>query len=325
MTDSARIAAPMLVADIGGTNARFSLASPEDYTLTHQHSFKCSDFSSLAEVIHAWQNLSGQPLPRRACFAIAGPIDNGHVKMTNLSWEFSCQSLKSEFDIAELHLINDFAALANAAAVLQGDDLHCLKQGSAANAAPLAIIGPGTGFGAAALVPNKDKWITLASEGGHAAFAPTTEIERQLLEILSQKYTHVSIETLLCGRGLVDIYQSLAQLQQQAANNYCPSDITKQAVTDGDNLCVQTVETFCNILGSVAADKALTYGARGGVFIGGGIVPRLLEFIKTTHFQAHFVNKGVMSHYVEDIPVHVMIADQPALIGAAAWLQHQAD
>lgn len=316
-----------LVADIGGTNARLAIVSIADFTLSEQHTFKCAEFDSLADVVSAWQQASNSQMPARACFAIAGPIhgssDNGSVKMTNLSWEFEIADLKQQLGLQELHAINDFAAMANAAAVLKDDDLVSLKSGTAVKNSALCIIGPGTGFGAAALIPHRDKWITLPSEGGHAAFAPTTEVERKLLELLGQKYPHVSIETLLCGRGLVDIYCALAQLQDIKPENFSASDITERALSDSNELCVHSVETFCAILGSVAADKALTYGARGGVFIGGGIVPRLLGFIEKTNFTAHFTNKGVMSHYVEAIPVHIMTAQQPALIGAGAWLLNQ--
>lgn len=316
-----------LVADIGGTNARLAVASIPDFSLSEQHTFKCAEFDSLADIVSAWQQASNCEMPERACFAIAGPItgssDSGSVKMTNLSWEFQITELKQQLGLKELHAINDFAAMANAAAVLTGDDLTLLKSGAPASDAARCIIGPGTGFGAAALIPYRGKWITLPSEGGHAAFAPTTEIERNLLELLGQKYQHVSIETLLCGRGLVDIYNALAQLQNIKAGDFSASDITERALDDSDELCVHSVETFCAILGSVAADKALTYGARGGVYIGGGIVPRLIGFIEKTNFNAHFTNKGVMSHYVEAIPVQIMTAQQPALVGAGAWLLNQ--
>jgi glucokinase len=317
-----------LVADIGGTNARLAIASGSDFSLTQEHTFQCAEFDSLADIVRAWQDAANCPMPQQACFAIAGPISgsshSGSVKMTNLNWEFSVHQLKQELDLSELHAINDFAAMANAAVVLGDDDLFSLKSGSACIDAPLAIIGPGTGFGAAALVPNKHQWITMPGEGGHAAFAPTTELERELLTLLSQKYQHVSVETLLCGRGLVDIYQALCQLQNHALpQNYSPSDITEQGLHDRDNLCVQTLDVFCGILGSTAADIALTYGARGGVFIGGGIVPRLRGFIESSNFCAHFINKGVMSDYAKSIPVQVMIAEQPALVGAAAWLANR--
>lgn len=312
-----------LVADIGGTNARLAIASAHDLSLSHQHTFACAEYDSLAEVVRAWQQTSNAQLPSMACFAIAGPIDNGHVKMTNLSWEFSVKALEQELGLKELHAINDFAAMANAAPVLSKNELLSLKPGQAMENSPLAIIGPGTGFGCAALVPSGNSWITLASEGGHASFAPTTELERQILELLSKKYPHVSVETLLCGRGMLDIYKALAQIHDHTAKDYIPRDITQKGLSGEDNFCVQSLEVFCGILGSVAADKALTYGARGGVFIGGGIVPRLKDFISTTNFYAHFINKGPMSDYVKDIPVQVMIAEQPALTGAAAWLKNR--
>ena len=182
------------VADIGGTNARLAIASDADFTLTEQHTFQCADFDSLADIVRAWQDVANCPMPKRACFAIAGPIsgssDQGRVKMTNLNWAFAVNELKEELGLTELHAINDFAAMANAAAVLGDEDLISLKSGSACIDAPLAIIGPGTGFGAAALVPSQNTWITMPGEGGHAAFAPTTELERELLTLLSQKYQH---------------------------------------------------------------------------------------------------------------------------------------
>lgn len=314
-----------LTADLGGTNARLACVHKQTLAIEHLFTFKCADFESFTDVIQQWLESSQQALPTQACFAIAGPVANNHVKMTNLGWTIDADALKKSFGFSQLHLINDFAALANAAPVLSGDEIFCLKNGTAISSAPLAIIGPGTGFGVAALVPNGRQWITLASEGGHAGFAPTTELERELLNILSKTHTYTSIETLLCGRGLVEIYQALSKLQDlpaTAIQNYSPSDITEQGLHDRDNLCVQTLEVFCGILGSVAADKALTYGARGGVYIAGGIVPRLRGFIEKTHFKAHFINKGVMSHYVENIPVQLMTAAQPALKGAGAWLRN---
>lgn len=317
-----------LVADIGGTNARFGVATYHfDSTsgqlsirVEQQHQFACADFSDIDELVEAYQHEIGE-LPQHGCFAIAGPIQQQHVKMTNLQWQFATADVAKRHNMASLTAINDFAGMANAAPFLQDDERIMLKPGTPEVGAPMAILGPGTGFGVAALVPTHDKgWVTVSSEGGHAAIAATSELEHAVLQQLYARRNFVSIEDCLCGRGLVLLYEQLAAIKGQTVRSLQPADVTQLGLSGEDALCREALILFVNWLGSVVADKALTYGARGGVYLAGGILPRLQSLLPETEFTERFLTQGRMRSYLESIPVQLMIASTPALTGAAAWL-----
>ncbi len=318
----------LLVADIGGTNARFGLVDPAlntsiyNYTAKEQITLRCADYPDIAGLVQACCNSFNIAMPEHACFAIAGPIENGVVQMTNLDWKFSIEELRQQLGMTTLHVINDFAALAYATPFLQEQEMKTLYAAPAQPGAPIVVMGPGTGFGMALLVPNNGSWKIIPTEGGHASFAPTNEKELAIKSFLLKEQAHVSVEDILSGSGLVNLYRALAHIAGVQAQPYTPADVSIKGLANEDAVCREAVVTFCNTLGAVAGDKAVSTGARGGVVIGGGITPKLMDLLPETDFIARYKNKGPMTQYVSDISIKLILNDKAALVGAAAWLIH---
>ncbi|HSC66699.1 MAG TPA: glucokinase [Cellvibrio sp.] len=323
----------LLVADIGGTNGRFGLVEfdAEDiganglinYTAERQTTLKCAEHADMATMIKACCAEFGVDVPKFACLAIAGPIENGQASMTNLNWKFSIDGLREQLGMKTLHVINDFASLAYAVPFLQESELVTLYDSHKSNPeAPIVVMGPGTGFGMAALVPNQNNWKIIPTEGGHASFAPTNERELDIKAFLLKEQNHVSVENILSGGGLVTLYRALAHNAGVEAKSYSPADVSTKGLSNEDPLCRQAVLTFCDVLGEVAGDKALSLGARGGVVIGGGLTPKLLSLLPESHFLERYKNKGPMAGYVSDISIRLIVNDKAALVGSAAWLIH---
>ncbi len=314
----------ILVADIGGTNARFGLVeispSSTGYEVDSQISLKCAEHSDIGSMIRTYCQQANRDLPAYACLAIAGPIRDGRVKVTNLPWEFTITDLQTELGMTALDVINDFAALAYATPHLPASQKTRLYQAEADPDAPIVVCGPGTGFGMAALIPSGDRWRIVPTEGGHTGFAPATPREIAILQHILKSEPRVSVEHLLSGRGLVTIYRALCDIEQRPAENLAPADVSARGLTDSDPLCRETLNIFCAVLGGVAGDKALDLGARGGVCLGGGIIPRLAEYLPNTQFLARYLDKGPMSGYVQGIPVDMIVNTNAALVGTAAWL-----
>lgn len=325
----------LLVADIGGTNGRFGLVnfdpaqlkSPAqiNYVAPQQITLRCSDYADMASMIKACCEKLGVDVPQFACLAIAGPIENGYASMTNLNWHFSIEALRTELNMKQLHVINDFAALAYAVPFLKEDEFETLYEAKTNLTAPIVVMGPGTGFGMAGLIPNDGKWKIVPTEGGHASFAPTTEKEMAIKAFLLQEQDHISVENILSGGGLVRLYRAIAHIHKSPAADYTPADVSAKGLNNEDPLCREALITFCEILGEVAGDKALSWGARGGVVIGGGITPKLLSVLKESQFLARYKHKGPMGKYVSDISIHLIINDKAALVGSSAWLIHNTE
>ena len=321
----------LLVADIGGTNARFGLVElnsttggQQNYSAQQQKTLKCANYTNIASMIKAYCAEVNTPLPPYACLAIAGPIENGFARMTNLGWAFSIEDLRVDLGMKALDVINDFAALAYATPFLPANEIKPLYSAKNNPDAAIVVLGPGTGFGMAALVPSHTEtsrgWKILPTEGGHCSFAPTNDKEADIRAFLAKTDDHVSIEDLLSGRGLVSIYRALCHIGGSEAQDYSPADVSTRGLADSDPTCRDALITFCNILGSVAGDKALSLGAKGGVYLGGGIIPKIADFIPQTDFVKRFKHKGPMMNYVSDISVNMIINDTAALVGSAAWL-----
>lgn len=318
----------LLVADIGGTNARFGLVeqtpntSKPNYTAAQQITLKCANYPDMGSMIKACCAEFKIAMPEYACLAIAGPIEHGFAQMTNLGWKFEISALRNELGMKTLHVINDFAALAYAVPYLSADETKTLYAADSDPDAPIVVMGPGTGFGMALLVPENGGWKIIPTEGGHASFAPTTEKELAIKSYLLKEQSHVSVENILSGIGLVHLYRALAHIAGVEAQNYSPADVSTKGLANEDPLCREAVITFCNTLGAVAGDKAVSTGARGGVVIGGGIAPKLLGILPETNFEERYKNKGPMRGYVSDISIKVIVNDKAALVGSAAWLIH---
>jgi glucokinase len=312
---------PRLLGDVGGTNARFGWQASPHSGIEHVLVLPCTAHASLEAAVRAYLDLKQLPAPTACALGIATPITGDLVRMTNHHWSFSISEMQSRLGLARLKVINDFTALVLALPSIPLEHLVQVGGKSAPTFSPKALIGPGTGLGVSGLLPTdqNDHWVAIAGEGGHTTLAAQTEIEYRVIELIRQRYGHVSAERILSGPGLVDLYLALRQLQKQAPIDVTgAAEITARALQDKDPLAYQCIEMFAGFLGSVAGDLALTLGARGGVYLGGGIVPRWLGWFETSAFRDRFEAKGRFSTYLKDIPVWVINApESPALLGAA--------
>ncbi|WP_237066382.1 glucokinase [Microbulbifer guangxiensis] len=321
-----------LVADIGGTNARFGLASGganAKIEVDEIRTFECADYPTIEAALTAY--LDSVPGDRRrsvreACVAIAGPTEDDVVAVTNLSWRFSKSHVGEQLGYRRFEVINDFAALALSCAQLDSQHLTRVDRLGAASgawdrSAPRVVIGPGTGLGVCGLLRSGDGWRALPGEGGHAAIAPATEEEFGLFRVLRRERSHLSAEDLLSGRGLQNIYRGLATLCGVEAVMENPAAISAAALAGECTLARDAVLVFCALLGSFCGDVALTIGARGGVYLGGGILPRIEALLRDSDFEQRLRSKGVMSGYLEHLPVFLVSHPFPALSGAAAFLR----
>ncbi len=311
---------PLLVADIGGTNARFALALGQTcrtIQLSNQLELSCASFSSFSDALSEYLSALPEKNIKRASIAIAGPITDEFVKMTNLDWELAIDKIKKQFGFVSVFFVNDLAAHALATISLEASNFETIKPGNVQAKAARAIIGPGTGLGVASLNWHSNSWRAFPTEGGHIAFAPSNNIEHEIHKMLYEKHGYVSLEMLLSGPGLLNIYQALGQIQGQDIIYKDSKSILKQ--TGDDALCLNSVEVFVSILGSAAGDLALAYGAKGGVYLGGGMSKHLLPYIRKPSFVEQFLQKGFRREYLTSIPIDAILYPSPGLLGAALW------
>jgi glucokinase len=314
---------PALVADIGGTHVRFALAAASGGPSDRQ-TLDCADFESPADAVESYlSSLQLSERPRVACFAVASPIDADRVEMTNHVWGFSVEETRRQLGLERLEVINDFATIALAIPALGDEDRRCLKEGEPRAGSPIAILGPGTGLGVSALIPHRGGWLALATEGGHRDLAAATEREWQVVEVLQHRFGHVSAERVLSGPGLVALYQAIAVLAGVPALELEPRDIAEVARRDPAGPAGEAMALFAGWLGAVAGDLVLTLGARGGVYLAGGILPRLAEAFDDERFRMRFLAKGRFRSYLEPVPVDLIISEEAALLGAATHLLGQ--
>ena len=324
MTLSAPPTRAALIGDIGGTHARFALITPGEFVPQEVLTLPCAEYADPVEAIRHYllqTGLDAETTPREACLAFAGPIDTDHIELSNSPWSFSHHELQTALGLERLKLINDFTAQALSLPHLKPDELVGIKPGESYAHAPRLVIGPGTGLGMASLVPTRHAWLALASEGGHATFAPTDEREQNLLRHFRNRYGRISVERILCGQGLLDLYLAHCSLKGSNPAYQSPTDVTT-AAANGDTIARDALLRFLKILGDVCGDAALMLGARGGVYLCGGIMPRLLEWLPQSRFIQAFTAKGRMSDYTRAIPVQVVTAPWPGLLGAAEALRN---
>jgi glucokinase len=310
---------PRLVADIGATHARFALQAAPG-TFTHVAVLKCDDFDGIVPLLRFYlADHAGLKL-HHAALAVANPVSGDQVRMTNRAWEFSTDAVRRELGLATLLVVNDFTALAMAIPGLGSADLMQVGGGTPAEQSVIGVLGPGTGLGVSGVIPTADGFVTLGSEGGHVNFAPADEREFAILQYAWREWPHVSNERLVSGPGLELIHRALAERNGVAAPARSAADIVAGALERIDPLCVEVLECFCGMLGGAAANLAVTLGAVGGIFIGGGIVPRMGEWFARSPFRARFEAKGRFSSYLSDIPTYVIVTPNPAFHGVAAIL-----
>lgn len=309
----------VLVADIGGTNARFAIAEYKGETISirEAQTFRAVDFETIRDAADAYLE-SVSERPKRACFAAAGPLIDDEVDFTNSHWTLRASEIAGPLRLEQFRIVNDFYALAAGVAYLPVEALIEVKPGTPLTYAPQLVIGPGTGLGQALVVPTASGPKIIATEGGHVSFAPRTDEEFQIKKFIAREHPRVSAERLLSGRGLVNIHRALCAIEGAQRVSLQANEITKAAITGEYPIAVKAVEMFCAILGRVAGDAVLATGARGGVILGGGILPKIQEVFLKSEFVERFVDKGRMSDYVNAAPVHLIVSEGAALYGAAA-------
>ncbi|WP_299596835.1 glucokinase [uncultured Microbulbifer sp.] len=316
-----------IVADIGGTNARFAVAHPHQsgYRLESIQVVNCAKFADFYSALGQWlEGLEG-PQPTQACIAVAGPVEKtpqgGRVTMTNLGWDIRAEELCARFSLERALVVNDFAALALSLPRLQSEDKWALRDVPSEANGCMAVLGPGTGLGVAAIIHEAGAYRVVPGEGGHANLSAGSERELELLQILAREQMPVYNEYVLSGGGLVNLYRAVCALHGRPAEDFTPPDVSSRGLDGSDPLCRETLIDFLNFLGSAAGDAALYYVARGGIFLGGGVLPRIEALLPESHFEQRFTNKGRLSDWLQGVRVEVLKAGYPALIGAAAWLE----
>jgi glucokinase len=310
---------PRLVADIGATHARFALQFAPG-VFRHVAILKCEDFDGIVPLLRFYLASHAGMKLQHAALAVAYPVSGDYVRMTNRAWEFSTDAVRRELGLSTLLVVNDFTALAMGIPGLAATDLRQVGGGAPAGKAVIGVLGPGTGLGVSGVIPTEDGFVTLGSEGGHMNFAPADEREFAILKYAWREWPHVSNERLISGPGLEIIHRALAQRNGVEAPARSAADIVSGALEQKDALCLEVLECFCGMLGGAAANLAVTLGAFGGIFIGGGIVPRMGEWFATSPFRARFEAKGRFSSYLSDIPTYVITTPNPAFQGVAAIL-----
>jgi glucokinase len=322
----------LLAGDIGGTKTSLALYTTKaglraplaDATLPS------SGYPGLSSLVLEFLASTGQH-PDRACFGVAGPVVDGRVSITNLPWVIDERELERTLNVSPVRLLNDLESIANAIPSLRADDLHVINDAPAEETGAIAVVAPGTGLGEAFLTWDGERYLAQPSEGGHADFAPTNPLEVGLLKYLWERYEHVSYERVCSGLGIPNIYAYLRDcgyapepqwLAEKLANASDPTPIIVNTALDESlpcELCLGTLDTFVSILGAEAGNLALNTLATGGVYLGGGIPPRILPALERAHFMRSFYNKGRFSEFLARIPVHVIMNPKVALLGAAAF------
>ena len=325
------LARPWLVADIGGTNARFGWLAVGADDVAHVATLSGADFQGPAAAAQAYlaglaaQLGGGFQAPRAAAFAVATAVGSDRVSFTNSGWTFSRQDTCQALALDELILLNDFEALALSLPRLKARQLRAIGGPPRAGlSGALAVIGPGTGLGVAGIVGTPHGWVAVPGEGGHASLSAADDFESALLAAVRRDHTHVSAERLLSGIGLPVLHQAVAAVMGQPSAALSAEDIVERGLSRQDAVCDRTVDSFCALLGSFAGNVALVLGARGGVFIGGGIVPRLGERFFASQFRERFEAKGRFQDYLRAIPTSLITDTLVALTGAAVALDQRA-
>lgn len=329
---------PRLIADIGGTNARFAIEKTA-FKLEHIEVLKCNEHTTLLQAILAYLASQQLSIPPHVGIAIANPVSGDWIQMTNHHWQFSIAAMKADLGTETLCVVNDFTAQALAITqmskqhltYLSGSEHNSAHNSTALNDFACAVVGPGTGLGVSGLVPNgRGGMVALSGEGGHVTFAPTDETERQLMSYATKVFNgHVSAERLLQGDGLLLIYRFFSERSNQGIDKqterHSPADVTRGALVEKDTLCIEVLSCYCAILGSFCADVVLTLGGIGGVYLAGGIVPRFVDFLRQSDFRTRFEAKGRFADYLKAVPVYVVEHDYPGLLGASVALNNALD
>lgn len=309
----------LLIGDIGGTNARFALATPARPGFHSVLELQCADFATADDAISHYLTTTKAESPDAICLAVAGPIIDDRVKITNNHWDISAAETRKDFGIQAVRLLNDFTAIAYSIPLLTETEVrsvgrhdHDWLPKTSFNA---AVLGPGTGLGVAGLCRRDDMLVPIAGEGGHVGFAPETELQLELLTVLRSRFDRVSAERLIAGSGLENIYLALTTIRGEPATKLSAAEIFK--ARRAGNVAAEAVDVFFELLGQVAGDVALTLGAVDGVYIAGGIAKRYPDMLEKSRFRSAFEGKGRQRALMERTPTRLITYDQPGLLGAA--------
>ncbi|MGC8119256.1 glucokinase [Marinobacter sp. VGCF2001] len=316
---------PCLVGDIGGTHARFALVVRGQVQLNAIGVLPCKDYATLAEAIAAYLQRTGTPRVHEACLAVAAPAQNHDVQMTNNHWRFNTGQIREHFGWSSFRVVNDFVAMALGVPHVGGEQLVPVCGGPGDSRRPRLVMGPGTGLGVSALIPASGGYLPLITEGGHVDYAPTTERDIHVLRILRRRFGRVSAERVLCGEGLLNLYQAHAEIQGLAAPLASPERVSAAALKGSCPLALEALQHFCEILGRTAGNAVLTQGSFGGVYLCGGMLPKFLDFFLASPFQEGFEDKGRMRSLQESTPVYVVTEPTTGLLGAAVALSQGSD
>lgn len=315
-----------LVADVGGTNARFALVELGSTELQFQHTCLCVEYDSLADAATAYLKQTGFAADhvRSASLALACPVNGDNIQFTNNHWSFNKSDLIKALQLGPALFLNDFTAMALGMIACKPQQMVEVVAGYFEPSSPKVVVGPGTGLGFSALIPQGGNWTALATEGGHVGFVPRDSMDVQIMQILMGKHNNrVSAERVLCGQGLYNLYLCLAQLAGSPVSLNSPSEVSEQGIAGTDPIATEAVCRFFGHLGAYCGDMVLAYGARGGVYLCGGILPRMVAALQTSQFAKQFLNKGRFSEFMTNVPVHLCVDDQPGLKGAALALTGQ--
>lgn len=323
MPDRAAPGSPRLrlIADIGGTHARFAVcrpgASPPEPTV-----YVCGQYRDIGLALAVFLEAEkSHGAPDDAALAVAGPVIGGTIAMTNHPWRFEAEELRRSLGLPRLRVVNDFTAIALSLPHLESSQWRRIGGGEPVAGSAMGVLGPGTGFGVSGLLPSAGSWTPISGEGGHVDFAPVGERECEIFWWLSARFEHVSLERVLSGPGLLNLFHAVAEIDGTGAEAVTPAAVVERSRTGECRTSLRAVAHFCDILGGAAGNLALTLGARAGVFIAGGVVPKLGNAFAADRFRDRFQSKGRYKSYLEAIPTSLLTVSNPALIG----LSHLSD
>lgn len=317
MKDKERINS-ILVADIGGTNARFGIV--EKGLIFKEKVLQVRDFNQPHDAIIKYLAEVNEE-PRQACLAVACPVHKLPIQLTNNHWQFYPARLQQKLKLDKIKIINDFTALALAVPLLKHDEYIKFGSGKVISDKPIGVLGPGTGLGMSGLIYSNNKWIPLQGEGGHISFAPQTEREIMVVQVLRRELPRISAERILTGIGLQRLYNAISIINGQASKHLSDREIAKLGINKKDETSIEAMSIFASALGDLAGDLALVLGAFGGIYIGGGIVSKHYKYFINSSLRQRFENKGRFDSYMRDIPTFIIKADLSALKGCAVALQ----
>lgn len=315
---------PLLIADIGGTNARFALANNDVVGFSEPKTLRCEDFSTPVDAIRHYLGCVSETEVAAVCLAAAGPVIDDTLTITNNHWSLSAADIRSELEVDQVRLLNDFEAIAWSIPHIEEHFLESVGQASQ-QALPnenfsVAIVGPGTGFGIAGLYKRDSQLTPIVGEGGHIGFAPKSKTQIEIIEVLRDKFERICVERLLSGAGIENIYWALNVLRGEDRTHMSAADIFAAAASGTNAAAADATQLFYEVLGQVAGDIALLFGATDGVYLAGGIVKRYPEMLHISGFRNAFESKGHHRTMMERIPTRLITYDEPGLLGAASCI-----